>query len=654
MTEFSALLGGSGGATREFEYVRGEYAISGERVPYFAISMTVNEAVSYLRLARDLAVNEEDPINLEELMQRDVTKLRAEEGIADYLRSPMRLKFFNSLTVVLMPIGQGGGPAMEFPSNEIEPVSPDGDGLLVTQAGPVKFRQLSGRTFGFLSWETSSTAAVVIDGQHRFLAMQRVRNETPQLLLPDITTLPVLLLVLDERVGFRPVHGGPQGIVKASRAIFTDINKYAVKVSPEREYLLDDLSITAVAMRAVMTQGIGGTKAESMDATPARIPLAIVDWIRPNQTKFDDGPYITSIQALHQLVAEVVQSPAPSGTAYDSLDAWVDRINSRMEVSGPAWNKGAIRQRLEAARETELPFSLTGDEVRAAADSFASGLGQVIVLVLLRATPYRQLIDAYLAAGLLGTRKELWLGQNSHARGVYEIQFNEHPAVDMEAAATATKSAYSLAYLVVFQRGFVVAGNEVAQIWTQLADEWELDDADRTRVVERWLAEFNTAVASTLGDHAFWAGTAVEPSGNINYAQVSKKAVMGLTLLLSIPGSATHDVRDQDGDAKLLQGDDADSDLELLAADPLRIRSPTPEQLLYVAVWRELLASIAPGPAAGGELGKLRRTAARAYREGLRRHIEQIALVRGRTLTEVQRDRLVLAHGARRLASALA
>lgn len=654
MTEdMAGLEDAQGGTTREFEFVRGEYRISGERVPYFAISMTVTEARGHLRLARQLPVNEEDPINLEELMQRDVSNNRAEGEIAAYLKSPYRLKFFNSLTVVLMPTGGSGRPLLRFPPNEREPISPDASGFEVLQAGPVRLRRMPNRPFGFLQWDTAAAVAVIIDGQHRFLALDTVARQLPAHLRPDETMLPLLVLVLDERAGFRPAAGGPEGIVKASRAIFTDLNKHALKVSSEREYLLDDSSLSAVSMRAILSSGIGGSDLRESAFVPARIPLAIVDWVRPRQVKFDDDLYVTSISALHQLVVEVIHAPMPPATAYDPMSEWIDRISARLEVDNQEeWDGREIRRRLGVAREEELPFGLTDKEIKAAADAFAANLGQVIVSVILKARPYRALIDKYLAGGLLGGRDELWLGQNSDARSIFVSQFASDPGPGASQAASEVKSQYHLAYLVVFQRAFVVALKELAQSRADVAAAWQIE-ADLRTVLDRWIRVFNETVAPHLNNDNFWLGTAVTPA-DINFGQIAKKAVMGLALLLTLPLPAGSNVNMDPGDVDLLNGVDDGTELDLLSGDRLITAEPAQVSLLAVAQWRQTLASIAPGPAMGGDLGRLYRSAARAYREGIRRHIEQVASVNGRELTDAQRDRLVLAFGARRLAYAAA
>ena len=334
METLSGLIGGTSAWTQDFEFVRGEYAISGERVPYFSIVMTVSNARRYLNLARSLGIDPEDPIDIEELMQRDINRERAAAEIAIYLREPARIKFFNALTVVLMPVSEEGRPQRQFPPNVPMPgdISPDDAAFETTQAGPVLIRQLRGSTAGYIRWQPDIARAVIIDGQHRFLALEKVYQELPHLLQSDVTSIPVLLLVLDSRAGFTAPTGAPSEIIKASRAIFTDINKYAVKVTPEREYLLDDRSLVPVCMRSIITRGIGGQSYDKSLEYPSRIPLSVVDWTRPGQSKFSDSYYVTTIQALYQLTIEVLGFREPSATRYDALAGWIETLTARLDL----------------------------------------------------------------------------------------------------------------------------------------------------------------------------------------------------------------------------------------------------------------------------------------------------------------------------------
>lgn len=91
--------------TDQYSFVSGEYAIGEEKIPYFSISMTIKEADQFLRLARELAFSDDEPVNLEELFQRAVDEDRATGPIATYLLQPGSLN-----TPAVVRDLAGGGP----------------------------------------------------------------------------------------------------------------------------------------------------------------------------------------------------------------------------------------------------------------------------------------------------------------------------------------------------------------------------------------------------------------------------------------------------------------------------------------------------------------------------------------------------------------
>ena len=354
----------------------------------------------------------------------------------------------------------------------------------------------------------------------------------PQHLNPEQTSLPILILVLDEQAGFRGAAGGPTDVVKASRAIFTDINKYAVKVSAEREYLLDDLSLTAVAMRELLTPGIGRTSQESLNTDP-KIPLALVDWTGARQVKFEDGPFISSVQAMHTIVAGLLGSDVsaePESTNYLSQQGWVETIDARLDINDPEWDKDDILARILSAESEAMPFRLSSGEVKAAGRAFARGVGQICVQLLLRGGPYRELIDGYLGAGLLGAEEEYWLGQGENARLGWQAQFGRDPEPEARAIYENVKRQFYYAYLVVFQRGFVLSGSGLVTAADQVLELWEVEGEPSQKLfIDAWIDRFNLVLGPLLSpDHEdFWLGSAIRADRRIDYGARGLNSVAG-------------------------------------------------------------------------------------------------------------------------------
>ncbi len=653
MTALSKFGGAAAPAwTSDFQFVRGEYAIGGEQVPYFCTTMKVEDARKYLNLARELAVDPDDPINIEELMQRDVDADRANSEIAEYLKQPARIKFFNSLTIVLVPVEKDGRSKKAFDENVPLPQDLVTDGFDVIQAGPVVARLLAGADVGYLRWQPEHVRAIIIDGQHRFMALNAVHDEQPTTLKPHVTSIPVLILVLDPRAGFKAPTGGPSEITTASRSIFTDLNKHAVKVTPEREYLLDDRSVTAVCMRALITPGLRSEELPSTASWPAQIPLAAVDWVRTNRSKFDDGFSITTLQVLHQLVEDVVDNRQPSSSSdYEAMKAWIDRLTARLglgDVQG--WSAAALDDRLKADELEEAPFALLNSEVKAAGLGFRDSVGKVITAVLLAGLPYAELLSKYREVGLLGGTQELWLGQSHEGRNAYLAAYADDPSQLASQIAAEVKGRYRLAYQVVFQRGFVLAAREIDSNRTILAPLWNVDSASREDVLAAWILQFNDLARRTLTKESLWTGAAVNSDGTIDYTQVSKTAIMGLVVLattLDLPVGELGGAEQSDDAIRAMLQPDSSGDGALLAADPLGLAEV---EEIHVTGARRWLQALALGSRRQDGTAPLLRAAASAYRKGVRRYVIGLSKVDGQVPTKEALDQLIKIHGARRLA----
>ncbi|PWW57030.1 hypothetical protein DFQ13_110232 [Actinokineospora spheciospongiae] len=455
-------------------------------------------------------------------------------------------------------------------------------------------------------------------------------------------------------MGFHPPVGGPKTILKASRSIFTDLNKHAVKVSPEREYLLDDRSLLAVCTRSVVTSGIGGGSFEKSKTWPGRIPLAIIDWNQPNRSKFGDGFFVSTIQSLHQLVSEVVNTNQPRPTEYERLEAWLDSITARFELSkSNIWKLDTIKDRLREVQQNDLPFALTTTEVEEAAQGFRESIGQIIVQCLLGMTPYSALFSAYSENGFLGGQKEFWLGQAADGRSAYVTQFGENPKADADRLSQSVKKKYRLAYQVVFQRGFILAAREIDSFRNELADLWQIENS-RQKVLEQWIKIFNERIESLLDNSDFWWGTAVLFDGSINYNQVSKKAIVGAIVLATIDfpdmGVSIEKVQLSKRSITNLLSSNRGPILELIESDRFTCDAPTEHQTLMAKRWVTALASLEPGVKAHDPLVKLMKAATRMYRDGIKRHIGQLADANNVTLDDDGVEKLLRSFGARRMA----
>jgi hypothetical protein len=308
-------------------------------------------------------------------------------------------------------------------------------------------------------------------------------------------------------------------------------------------------------------------------------------------------------------------------------------------------------QRLEKSEAQDVQFVLESGDLDAAADGFGASIGQVLTSAILKLKPYAKLLDRYREVGLLGGQQELWLGQSEAGRRAYRVQFPDDPGPSAAAIAEDVKNEYKFAYQVVFQRGFVLAAREIDAFGSHLAEAWGLPDVLRQTVLSEWIKRFNATIPSWLENESLWIGAAINVDRTIDFGQTSKNAIMGLTILLTTKDIEIDDAPGLNTRAlRTILGVRGSRRYWLLDSDPLILDSALSDSHLAAAArWEAALSTINPGPA-GPPVRGLIRAAAKAYREGIRRYVKQLAVANGIELDEDERDQLVVALGARRLA----
>ena len=118
--------------------------------------------------------------DIRDLFQRDVDDERVEKDIIPYFKDKNKVKFFNPLTLILLPMEEMGKDAIK----DIEYIDP-----LIQEEGGIKVNIFEKKdfykfkiyqepnSFGQLEWNDHKCFLVAIDGQHRLSAMKRWKQE---------------------------------------------------------------------------------------------------------------------------------------------------------------------------------------------------------------------------------------------------------------------------------------------------------------------------------------------------------------------------------------------------------------------------------------------------------------------------------------------
>jgi hypothetical protein len=523
-------------------FIRGGFSFEHSAVPFFATALQAGLLNGLLRLPSQIPIDPDNPLELGELFQRELDVARVESMIVPYLRAPSRLRFFNALTVVLLPASADNDRrlAREYPSEDTAPPGPAN--LQRTSIGPIALSHPEGNDrFGYLSWNMNRTVPVVLDGQHRFRAMQMILNDTAGRLRDDLarSEVSVLFLILDPRAGFHAPAGTT--VLGACREIFIDINKHARVVPRTRLFLLDDRDVVSVSMRALLASSV---KPQDMTvavrvAADGKLPLGLVDW-RGTSAKFDRSPYVTSLLTLHDIVEQIASVPRFDPLDYARARQAIDKLTARFDLEEDAgFPNQTLLDDVDGAEAGERPFELGPEHVKVAADAFFARFAPRIVQPLTRLAPYASLIEVLESTGILGTRLEPWLSFNADEKRALVDELNvDDPTVDVERAWAPVKEAFPLAFQVVFQKGSLFALNALLSWPTQIQGLlWPDGLSDGQRLLDGLIDRFNMAVAPSLatsGVDSPFLGAGVRADGTVDFRKTRISAITGFVAYLML------------------------------------------------------------------------------------------------------------------------
>ncbi|NVI09252.1 DNA sulfur modification protein DndB [Paraburkholderia youngii] len=212
-----------------------------------------------------------EELSFDELIQRDLDDSRVAHDLIPYLlgETGQHARFFPPVLAVLVPKREDrSGISPYYPSSKIdgEKVS-FGD---IFDFSKMKFNETV-TPLGEVSYNQQRTAVVIVDGQHRamaVLALHRQLNKTwgsnpfaPYYdhirITPEAVAhieLPVCLLWFPDLTEDAELFKAAGiNLISVCREIFTVVNRQAKQVSKSRELLLDDEDFAAFMMRRTLT-----------------------------------------------------------------------------------------------------------------------------------------------------------------------------------------------------------------------------------------------------------------------------------------------------------------------------------------------------------------------------------------------------------------
>lgn len=594
----------------------GRFGIGKWQVPYLTTNMSFSAAARDLKTASDIPNDDEIPWKVEELFQRDIDWGNVDK-ITSYLSDEENPQFFNSITVALLPFDANSQRLVEGFDAPVEWAPPEFDVTYPFEmtVGPVSLGfweepDPSGQipAIAVARWNLEQVYGVAIDGQHRLAAIRAATQKHVGADRYKNSRVSVILLLLDERVGFKAPEERP--VVELLRSLFIDLNKHAKIVSRPRQILLDDRDPHALCVRTLMAGTLSDSIAslEPIDAfQPPRLPLSLVDWHSENYNKVDKGPYLTTVLGLDGLVNLILGSrPLSDYTDYGAIRRQLKLLQRNVGVDLSL----ALERVDQYDADSQRPFSYTQSELESISKSFEETWNAALIALLTEFGPYARLIEQREELQSYSLSWQHWYrlrsridspgGSNVHDKSEYEGYLDElikgqHPIGEKTLLGSlrsieATKNEVPLAFAVVFQRAvFIaftrlmgvadVAAAELANALWNFAlnpdfedsaddeligelendveegeDEVSMGDAlERARsfieVLNRALdPEYLEVSARTESERAYiWGGSLRKPDGTIDFTQAAANRAADLLLLLAFLGYAQNGEHSFDG-----------------------------------------------------------------------------------------------------------
>lgn len=218
--------------------------------------------------------------SVRDLFQRDVDIDRVTNSIIPYFRDDQKVKFFNPLTLTILPFDpQSKRIRGDLPQIEEKSYTEDTrQWLSLEMPGVYRFRHIKDRPdAGRLDLNDLCSKVVAIDGQHRLSALKRFLEDSDN---SDGQseflkwTIPVVIFSL-RALGPDAAH---DRILDVVRNIFVYINTQARTPNAARQILLSDESINAICAQEILEFSHQNDVKIFEDRDTSIMPLLFYDW----------------------------------------------------------------------------------------------------------------------------------------------------------------------------------------------------------------------------------------------------------------------------------------------------------------------------------------------------------------------------------------
>jgi len=238
-----------------------------------------SQQLNYISLVEEIPGSEHWPIR--DLFQRNVDHGRVQESILPWLKDQNSIKFFNPLTLLLLP-SDNFDPGSNFSAvptaKQYFTETNRGYSWKVSESpGLYRFRYalingVQHRSLGEVAWNSSRVHIVAIDGQHRLTALRELLNDPSTNLDWNI---PVVVTGINP-IFSEPVPHSPR-LLDVARSMFVYINTQAMKPTESRQILLNDEHVSHICTQEIL-QYAHDSDIHTTHNSHQFLPLQIFDW----------------------------------------------------------------------------------------------------------------------------------------------------------------------------------------------------------------------------------------------------------------------------------------------------------------------------------------------------------------------------------------
>ena len=264
----------------------GEFGAGAGAQAFYLQSAISPAQLNMVSLISDIPGSERWPVR--DLFQRDVNVGRITGALLPYLQNTGKIKFFNPLTLTLLPMDESGTSVLTTMPTVIR-LSETEDGERwegLERKGFYRVRWVKDSLhFAEIAWNDLRSKLVAIDGQHRLSALKRYLRDERSNSYEAFLKWRIPVVIVSFSAGADAADA--PSVLEVVRSIFVYINTEAKEVNEARKILLSDESVNSVCAQELLDRSHRNDLDSSGDRDRSRLPLLFYDWRGEEKEKRD-------------------------------------------------------------------------------------------------------------------------------------------------------------------------------------------------------------------------------------------------------------------------------------------------------------------------------------------------------------------------------